>query len=268
MQKGENPMSNVTSNAALNVAKFGGTSVADHEAMLRCANIIKSQPETRVVVVSASAGVTNHLVTLSQKLLSAEQQTQIIEEIRAIQYNITRHLDAENELNQTVDEILAKLSELAVQQNTLQTAKTGDSILACGEQMSSIIFAEVLRSIDVQGLAFDVRDIMRTNSLYGKAVVDLEALATNAQQQLVPLLENNVIVTQGFIGQDGLGNTTTLGRGGSDYSAALIAEAIKSQGLAIWTDVVGIFTTDPRNSKKPSHVTCQWFFGTSILYTC
>ena len=67
------------SNIALNVAKFGGTSVADHEAMLRCAHIIKSQPETRVVVVSASAGVTNYLVTLSQKLLTREERTEIIE---------------------------------------------------------------------------------------------------------------------------------------------------------------------------------------------
>lgn len=234
------------SNIALNVAKFGGTSVADHEAMLRCAQIIKSQPETRVVVVSASAGVTNHLVTLSQKVLTSDERTTIIEDIRVIQYNITQHLSAEAELNIQIDAVLNSLTELAVQQNTLQTAKTGDAILACGERMSSIVFAEVLRSIDVAGVAFDVRNVMQTNSLYGKAVVDIEALATNCAQSLTPILTEQVIVTQGFIGKDGLGNTTTLGRGGSDYSAALIAEAIGATGLSIWTDVVGIFTTDPR----------------------
>lgn len=231
----------------LNVAKFGGTSVADHEAMLRCAQIIKSQVDTRVVVVSASAGVTNHLVTLAQQSLSAVEQANILADIKTIQYNITQHLPvAEQQLNEQIDAVLAVLAELAIQQNTLQTAKIGDAILACGERMSSIIFAEVLRSIGVKGQAFDVRQVMRTNSLFGKAVVDIEALATNCQALLTPLLQEHVIVTQGFIGEDGMGNTTTLGRGGSDYSAALIAEAIGGAGLAIWTDVVGIFTTDPR----------------------
>ncbi|OUS31404.1 lysine-sensitive aspartokinase 3 [Thalassotalea sp. 42_200_T64] len=231
----------------LNVAKFGGTSVADHQAMLRCAHIIKSQPETRVVVVSASAGVTNHLVSLAQTQLSSSEQADIITNIGDIQYNISKHLGAaETELNQQIEQVLASLTALAEQQSILQTAKTGDAILACGEKMSSILFAEVLRSIEVNGLAFDVRQVMRTNSLFGKAVVDLEALAANSREKLSPLLKDQVIVTQGFIGEDGMGNTTTLGRGGSDYSAALLAEAVNASGLAIWTDVVGIFTTDPR----------------------
>ena len=87
----------------LNVAKFGGTSVADHEAMLRCAQIIKSQVDTRVVVVSASAGVTNHLVTLAQQPLSDVEQASIIADIQTIQYNITQHLPvAEQQLNEQV----------------------------------------------------------------------------------------------------------------------------------------------------------------------
>ncbi|WP_068547576.1 lysine-sensitive aspartokinase 3 [Thalassotalea crassostreae] len=234
------------SNVALTVAKFGGTSVADHPAMLRCAQIIKSQPETRLVVVSASAGVTNHLVTLSQQSLSLEERSDIIENIRTIQKNITQHLADEEPLNVQIEDVLSNLTDLATQQNTLQTAQIGDAILSCGEQMSSILFAAVLRSIDVDGAAFDVRDVMRTNSLYGKAVVDLDELSNNCEQFLSPLLAKQVIVTQGFIGRDGLGNTTTLGRGGSDYSAALLAEATRATNLAIWTDVVGIFTTDPR----------------------
>ncbi len=230
----------------LNVAKFGGTSVADYDAMVRCANIIKSQPETKLVAVSASSGVTNHLVTLSQQILSVEEQTQIIEQIRKIQYNITQHLTVETELNLIIDQVLTSLIELTTQQNTLQTAKTADAILACGEQMSSQIFAQVLKTVGLNCLCFDVRNVMKTNSLYGKAVVDIEQLASNCASQLSPLLQEHVVVTQGFIGRDGLDNTTTLGRGGSDYSAALLAEAVNATGLSIWTDVVGIFTTDPR----------------------
>lgn len=103
-----------------------------------------------------------------------------------------------------------------------------------------------MQSVDIPGEYFNVQQVMKTNSLYGKAVVDLNLLSEQSTQLLAPKLINKVIVTQGFIGQDSQGHTTTLGRGGSDYSAALLAEALNGNNLSIWTDVVGIFTTDPR----------------------
>ncbi|WP_077343182.1 lysine-sensitive aspartokinase 3 [Pseudocolwellia agarivorans] len=230
----------------LTVSKFGGTSVADYEAMLRCANIIKSDSANKVVVVSASSGVTNYLVRLSQPQISQDEQLDIVNKIKAIQFNITQHLSKELELNERVEQLLAELTQHAKEQSLNHSLRIADAILSYGEQLSSIIFAEVLQTIGVNGKAFDVRQIMRTNSLFGKAVVDLDALKTNTTQVLLPELENNVIVTQGFIGQNEAGQTTTLGRGGSDYSAALLAEALNANDLAIWTDVVGIFTTDPR----------------------
>ena len=232
--------------SSITVAKFGGTSVADYDAMLRCAQIIKNDVNNRVVVVSASAGVTNHLVRLSQQDISADEQASIIKDIVEIQYNITQHLSAQNSLNQQVSVLAKQLAEYAALQESNYSAQNADAILSFGEQMSSLIFAEVLQSIGVNGKAFDVRQVMKTNSLYGKAVVDLAELKSRADQLLVNLIEEAVIVTQGFIGQDGLGHTTTLGRGGSDYSAALLAEAVDANHLAIWTDVEGIFTTDPR----------------------
>jgi len=230
----------------LTVAKFGGTSVADYQAMLRCAKIIQSDASNRVVIVSASAGVTNHLVRLSQKNISDDEQKSILDQILGIQRNITRHLAAEAVLNREIDRLLGELSEYASQQASDYSARTTDAILSFGEQMSSLIFTEVLHSIDVQAECFDVRRVMKTNSLYGKAVVDVKELKNQCREKLVSKTQNNVIVTQGFIGQDGLGHTTTLGRGGSDYSAALLAEALDASDLSIWTDVVGIFTTDPR----------------------
>mgnify|MGYP005987670389 CR=1 FL=1 len=230
----------------LTVSKFGGTSVADYEAMLRCANIIKSDSANKVVVVSASSGVTNYLVRLSQPQISQDEQLDIVNKIKAIQFNITQHLSKELELNERVEQLLAELTQHAKEQSLNHSLRIADAILSYGEQLSSIIFAEVLQTIGVNGKAFDVRQIMKTNSLFGKAVVDLDALKTNTTQVLLPELENNVIVTQGFIGQNEAGQTTTLGRGGSDYSAALLAEALNANDLAIWTDVVGIFTTDPR----------------------
>ena len=239
-------------NLSFTVAKFGGTSVADYQAMLRCAHIIKNDSNNRLVVVSASAGVTNYLVRLSQENISVAEQAEIIEKIQAIQLNITQHLskDVEQALNTEIANLLEQLSTYALKQSQHHSVKQTDAILALGEQLSSRIFAQVLQSISVNGTYFNVQQVMKTNSLYGKAVVDIEQLSLSCDEFLVPKLSTQVLVTQGFIGQDGLGETTTLGRGGSDYSAALLAEALNAKNLAIWTDVVGIFTTDPRITEQ------------------
>lgn len=258
----------------LTVAKFGGTSVADFDAMVRCANIIKNDPSNKLVAVSASAGVTNHLVRLSQASVPAEEQADIIAQIKAIQTNITQHLSCEAELNEEIFALLEELKAYAQAQSLNHCTKIGDAILSFGEQMSSRIFAQVLQSVGVNGAYFDVRSVMKTNSLFGKAVVDLEALQSQTDSLLKPLLDTQVTVTQGFIGQDDEGNTTTLGRGGSDYSAALLAEAVQADNLAIWTDVVGIFTTDPRITDQARAISEISFgeaaematFGAKILH--
>ena len=128
----------------LTVAKFGGTSVADYQAMLRCAHIIKNDSSNRLVVVSASAGVTNYLVRLSQKNIPCDEQIEIVANIRAIQVNITQHLasDVEKELNDEIDTLLNQLTELALKQSTHYSVKLTDAILSFGEQLSSRIFCE------------------------------------------------------------------------------------------------------------------------------
>ena len=236
------------SNARTNliVAKFGGTSVADYQAMCRCAHIIKNNPANRVIVVSASSGVTNQLVRLSQANIAKDEQVAIIDNIRKIQLNISQHLANQSQLNEVIAELLSQLAVEANKQSVNYSAQTADTILSFGEQLSSFLFTEVLRSLAISAECFDVRQVMKTNSLYGKAVVNVEQLREQTKAVLETKLASKVIVTQGFIGQDALGKTTTLGRGGSDYSAALLAEALNAEKLAIWTDVVGIFTTDPR----------------------
>ena len=241
-----NPVQSTPS--SLTVAKFGGTSVADFQAMLRCANIIKNDTSNRLVVVSASAGVTNYLVRLSQQDVTVIEQKDIIESIGVIQVNITQHLakEVEADLNQQINSLLDELTQHALTQSLQYTSKTTDAILAFGEQLSSRIFAQVLQSIGVAAEYFNVQQVMKTNSSHGKATVDIKQLSEQCSLLLVAKLHDKVIVTQGFIGQDSQGHTTTLGRGGSDYSAALLAEAINGDNLSIWTDVEGIFTTDPR----------------------
>lgn len=112
--------------------------------------------------------------------------------------------------------------------------------------MSTLLFVEILRERDVQAQWFDVRKVMRTNDRFGRAEPDVAALAELAALQLLPRLNEGLVITCGFIGSENKGRTTTLGRGGSDYTAALLAEALHASRVDIWTDVPGIYTTDPR----------------------
>ena len=232
------------------VAKFGGTSVANAEAMGRCAQVVVANPKTRVVVLSASAGVTNLLVELSQGALSTEERQDRLQKLGTIQSNILSALGNPQPLTQTISNMLAEVRELAEQAGVASDAALVDRMVAQGELMSTRLFSELMNQQGHKSVWFDVRKVMRTDSRFGKATPAIEALRTLAQQEMAPLLADHFVITQGFIGANAEGQTTTLGRGGSDYSAALLAEALNVAELEIWTDVPGIYTTDPRMVKS------------------
>ncbi|MEC4728893.1 lysine-sensitive aspartokinase 3 [Shewanella sp. D64] len=239
---------------SLNVAKFGGTSVADYSAMSRCADIVINNPNTRVVVVSASSGVTNLLVELTQEQTTDDRRSQLIKDIAHIQYQILADLGNSQEVAARLDVVLSHISTLSESLSANRSKATMDELLAQGEQCSSALFAAVLREKGEAAIAFDVRQVMRTDSHFGRAEPQIETIAELTAAHLAPLLVSQRIVTQGFIGADEFGATTTLGRGGSDYSAALLAEALKATSVEIWTDVAGIYTTDPRLAPKASPI--------------
>ncbi|MBW8184196.1 lysine-sensitive aspartokinase 3 [Shewanella nanhaiensis] len=239
---------------SLIVAKFGGTSVADYSAMSRCADIIIANPNTRVIVVSASSGVTNLLVELTQEQTTDERRKQLIKQIAHIQYQILDDLGRPQEVAARLDNVLSRIAILSESLSSNRCKATMDELLAQGEQCSSALFAAVLREKGETASAFDVRQVMRTDSHFGRAEPQIETIAKLANEQLFPLLSSQRIVTQGFIGADEAGSTTTLGRGGSDYSAALLAEALKATAVEIWTDVAGIYTTDPRLAPNASPI--------------
>ncbi|GHB60139.1 aspartokinase [Psychrosphaera saromensis] len=239
-------------NSSTIVAKFGGTSVANFEAMSRCAQIILNNPEIRLVVVSASAGVTNLLVKLGNEVLSANEKESVLQQIRNIQNSILNDLGRPVKAQDVISQLIEQLAEIALHPLLITSTKLKDELLSFGERMSSVLFAEVINKISGQAsaVAFDGRQVLKTDSSFAKAEPQLEATRKQANSLLKPLLKNKVVITQGFIGQDNFGNTTTLGRGGSDYSAALFAEAVDAFALQIWTDVTGIYTTDPRITDK------------------
>lgn len=227
------------------VAKFGGTSVADYDAMNRSADVVLADPNTRLVVLSASAGVTNLLVSLSEGLEATERFVKL-DALRKIQFDILERLQNPNVIREEVERLLENITTLAEAASLATSTALTDELVSHGELMSTLLFVEIMRERSVQAQWFDVRKVMRTSDRFGRAEPDVEALAELTNQQLAPRLADGIVVTQGFIGSEAKGRTTTLGRGGSDYTAALLGEALHATRVDIWTDVPGIYTTDPR----------------------
>ncbi|EGR0925453.1 lysine-sensitive aspartokinase 3 [Vibrio parahaemolyticus] len=240
--------------SAFNVAKFGGSSVANFEAMSRCATIIENNPNTRLVVSSACSGVTNILVELANGVQDQEHRAELLKNLAEIHDSILAQLEDATEASSEVYGILDTVTSLAEAASIQANTKLTDHLVACGELMSTHILAQLMRERGINAVRFDIREVLRTDDNFGRAEPNVEAIAQLAQEKLIPLCLDSVVITQGFIGSDEEGNTTTLGRGGSDYSAALIAEGVKASGLEIWTDVPGIYTTDPRIAPKASPI--------------
>jgi aspartate kinase len=227
------------------VAKFGGTSVADYDAMNRSADVVLADPNTRLVVLSASAGVTNLLVSLSEGLEATERFVKL-DALRKIQFDILERLQNPNVIREEVERLQENNTTLAEAASLATSTALTDELVSHGELMSTLLFVEIMRERNVQAQWFDVRKVMRTSDRFGRAEPDVEALAELTNQQLAPRLADGIVITQGFIGSEAKGRTTTLGRGGSDYTAALLGEALHATRVDIWTDVPGIYTTDPR----------------------
>ena len=243
--------------ASLNVAKFGGTSVANYAAISNCAQIVVQNSNTRIMVVSAAAGITNHLVLLANTALTSSQITDVIENIRKTEFAILNELKKPNEIEDKLFALLEELDGYARHEEINYRDDLKDALMSMGERMSSLLCAAVLREKGANAINFDVRKVLRTDSRFTEATPHITNIRSLCQQLLLPELgslnERCIVVTQGFVGADEQGRTTTLGRGGSDFTAALLAEALDAKTCEIWTDVIGVYTTDPRitNKAKP-----------------
>lgn len=258
----------------LSVAKFGGTSVANFEAMTSSANIVMADSNTRVVVLSASAGVTNYLVELANGC-EKNRRDEILLAVRQIQYNIIENLENQEEVKAEVDKLLNHITSLAESASLATSAALSDELISHGEMMSTKIFTQLLVERGHPAVWVDVRDVVATNNHYGKAAPNDAKTQQQSDNVLKPLIASGKIaITQGFIGRDDEGKTTTLGRGGSDYSAALLAEVLGANDVLIWTDVPGIYTTDPRVVPNAQRIDTMAFneaaematFGAKVLH--
>lgn len=189
--------------------------------------------------------MTNLLVSLSEGLEATERFVKL-DALRKIQFDILERLQNPNVIREEVERLLENITTLAEAASLATSSALTDELVSHGELMSTLLFVEIMRERNIQAQWFDVRKVMRTSDRFGRAEPDVEALAELTNQQLAPRLDEGIVITQGFIGSEAKGRTTTLGRGGSDYTAALLGEALHATRVDIWTDVPGIYTTDPR----------------------
>jgi aspartate kinase len=238
------------------VVKFGGTSVGDAAAIQRTADIVRSRlPRKPVVVVSALGGTTNALIAIGEQSAKGH----LIGALRGVETMRERHLRECQSLlggGDHADEVAAELSamcdELAHLAEALSTLghvtpRSLDTIAAYGEQMSANLVSAYFRKTGIDAEHVDARMVMITDDRFMEAEPQPELIAGRSREIVLPLVQSErVPVLGGFIGATEAGLTTTLGRGGSDYTASLIGAALNAEAIEIWTDVDGMLTADPR----------------------
>jgi len=246
-----------TPRANVVVMKFGGTSVEDATAILRTASIVASRLRKNlnpIVVVSAMSKVTDTLLAAAAAAgrNDREEALKISDALRTRHLNTTAELVKDSDrltslqLNihhdfDTLDDLLRGISAVGE-----LTPRTSDNVVSFGERLSSVLCTAAFAQQSIPSTHVDARTVILTDNHYGKAAPKEPAIEAALTEQVLPLIDlGRVPVMGGFIGSCN-GITTTLGRGGSDYTAAIVGGALHAGAIEIWTDVNGIMTTDPR----------------------
>lgn len=237
------------------VMKFGGTSVADAAALENVARVVAAHRQyAPVVVVSAMSGVTDAL--LASVAMASEGR--VHDGIASLQQMYERHQDAAQQVLslEVLQDFLARLRDpmthIPQQLRRLPNAASSqpaiqDAVVSYGEFLSSALLADVLKERGVKARLVFPHQCIVTNDDYTHAAPLIAETFARTRESLLPLVEDgSVPVVGGFVGTTVRGDTTTLGRGGSDYTAALLGAALRAEEIQIWTDVTGVLTADPR----------------------
>lgn len=265
----------------MKVLKFGGTSMANADNIQKVIAILldRSSSDRLLVVVSAMSGVTDHLLKMASMAANADESYTKEAETLTLQ-----HLTAVRDLL-PIQQQSAVLSKIKQQCNELDalldgvyrlkelSARTQDKIVSFGELLSSIILSAKVQSLDIDQQWIDSRELIITDAQHTHASVDFILTNEKIQDHFNTHI-HQLYVAPGFIASSVSGQTTTLGRGGSDYSGAIYAAALEADVLEIWTDVSGMMTADPRlvsNAKPIAQISYQEamelsHFGAKIIY--
>jgi aspartokinase/homoserine dehydrogenase 1 len=258
----------------MKVLKFGGTSVGSAENIQKVKEILMEQDEDVIVVVSALGGITDKILSASKMAAIGTGYFQA--ELTEIN---TRHFETvdqlfvgakQDEVKQKVQVLLEELERIVQGVSLIGelTPKTLDKIVGFGERLSSLVISEYIPSSQW----FDSSKLIRTNSDFGKGIVNFEQ--TNQLIRTAFVSFSGIAIVPGFISSNEAGEYTTLGRGGSDYTGAIMAAAVDASSLEIWTDVNGFMTADPRVISKAYTIKTLSYseamelshFGAKVIY--
>jgi bifunctional aspartokinase / homoserine dehydrogenase 1 len=241
----------------LRVMKFGGTSVGNAECIARAAQIVATTARDMpcVVVVSAMSGVTNRLIEAAKTAQAgnAAGATSIIESLRA-QHEaaldaLVKNVEECERARQKMEAVFAEGLRFCGGTALLRelSPRTLDTISSLGERLSAPLIAATVRELGLKSEAVEATDLIVTDGYHGGAEPLMQLTREKSQAQLRPLLERGIVpIVTGFLGASTSGEITTLGRGGSDYSATILGAALDAHEVIIWTDVDGVLSADPR----------------------
>lgn len=263
--------------AKMVIYKFGGASVKDAASVRNLAEILRNRLRNNlIIVVSAMGKTTNALESILDRKLKGESIYENSANLKEFHLGICRALFPEHHV------IFAQLDNLFIQLNNDLEQKLSsenydefyDRIVSFGEVVSSRIVAEFLCLEDLIVLWQDAGGVIQTDSDFRFAKINWEKTRKNCQEKWKPLLENFPILTQGFIGKDPKGRTTTLGREGSDFTAAILATSLDASSVTIWKDVPGVLNANPKlfpNTKKFDELGYReaaemTYFGASVIH--
>lgn len=241
------------------VYKFGGSSLADAGRILHVADLVVRGPRPLVVVVSALQGVTDLLAALPAAAGDAGERRRILQRLRERHLRVMAGLELDAHASahaaSFVEERLARVARVlsaAHPEGAAAAAATLDAILSAGEDLSARLLAAVLGRTSRTARVVDARTVVRTDDRHGRAVPDPDAIRELCGLHLPSGPDMDAVwVTQGFVGATARGRTTTLGRGGSDFSAALLGAGLDAEMVHVWTDVPGVLSGDPATVGAP-----------------
>ncbi len=229
------------------VYKFGGASVADANSVQNVVRIITSaEHHPLVVVVSAMGKTTNLLEVLLNESRKNEDFSNRFEELVRYHYDIVNDLFGKSFKFEQLDKAFDDLRNNLITYKKHKYDLAYDQIVSFGEIISTIIVNQILTHSGIDSRWCDARKLIKTDDTYREAIIDWNETIQNVTEQLTSQNEHQIIITQGFIGSNSEGLTTTLGREGSDYTAAILSFCLDAEYMAIWKDVPGILTADPR----------------------
>ncbi len=264
------------------VMKFGGTSLESVEVILRAVSIIRERVRRRpVVVVSAMGKTTNRLITIAEDAArgdrqAAMEQLRLLEEFHCNEALPCVSAEDRAELGRTLREYFRALEEIVKGLSALGelTPRSLDTVASFGERLSSHIVTHALRNAAIKATHLDSRGVIVTDDHFCEAAPLMRETNARIAEKISPREHDGVIVMGGFIGATLDGLTTTLGRGGSDFTASLVGAAIGAEEIQIWTDVDGVLTCDPRlvpNARPVKTISFDEaaelaYFGAKVLH--